>query len=527
MLLVIDNYDSFTYNLVQYLGELGEDVRVVRNDAMTVDEIAALKPSRIVISPGPCTPKEAGVSIETIKRLAGAVPILGVCLGHQSIGEAFGGDVVRAERLMHGKTSQIKHDGRTIFRDLPCPFEATRYHSLIVKRETLPSCLEISAETAEGEIMGLRHRTLPVEGVQFHPESILTRPGKDLLRNFLSRYPPPMIKDAIAKVVDRLDLTEAEAEAAMHEIMEGQATPAQIAAYVTALRMKGEAVDEVTGSARAMRAKAVRIHTTDPVVVDTCGTGGDGGATFNVSTAVAFVVAGAGVTVAKHGNRAVSSRSGSADVLKALGVRLDLPPERAEECVNEIGIGFLFAPLFHGAMKHAVGPRQEIGVRTIFNLLGPLTNPASASIQIVGVYHEALTDLLAKVLMRLGGRHCYVVHGMDGLDEITLADRTRVSEGKAGRLTSYMVEPRDFGLQRVRAKDLEGGDAEENAQITRDILSGREGPRQQLVLVNAPPALVACGKAATFQDGVALARTFVQSGAAMAKLGRLIKWTNR
>ena len=187
MLLVIDNYDSFTYNLVQYLGELGEEVRVVRNDAMTVDEIAALKPSRIVISPGPCTPKEAGVSIETIKRLAGTVPILGVCLGHQSIGEAFGGDVVRAERLMHGKTSQIKHDGRTIFKDLPNPFEATRYHSLIVERETLPSCLEISAETAEGEIMGLRHRTLPVEGVQFHPESILTRSGKDLLRNFLSR----------------------------------------------------------------------------------------------------------------------------------------------------------------------------------------------------------------------------------------------------------------------------------------------------------------------------------------------------
>src|SRR2546422_119883 len=245
-----------------------------------------------------------------------------------------------------------------------------------------------------------------------------------------------MIKDAIAKVVDRLDLTEAEAEAAMQEIMEGQATPAQIAAYVTALRMKGETV-------------------------------------------------------------------------------------------NEIGIGFLFAPSFHGAMKHAVGPRQEIGVRTIFNLLGPLTNPAWASVQIVGVYHEALTDLMASVLMRLGVRHCYVVHGMDGLDEITLTDRTRVSEGKAGRLTSYMVEPRDFGLQRVRVKDLEGRDAEENWRITRDGLSGREGPRQQLVLVNAAPVLIACGKAATLQDGAALARTIIQSGAAMDKLERLIKWTNR
>ena len=186
MVVVIDNYDSFTYNLVQYLGELGQELKVVRNDAMTVDQIAALRPERIVISPGPCTPKEAGISVDTIKRLAGNIPILGVCLGHQSIGEAFGGEVVRAERLMHGKTSMIRHDQRTIFRNLPNPFEATRYHSLIVRRETLPSCLEVSAETAEGEIMGLRHRTLRVEGVQFHPESILTRPGKDLLRNFLS-----------------------------------------------------------------------------------------------------------------------------------------------------------------------------------------------------------------------------------------------------------------------------------------------------------------------------------------------------
>lgn len=336
-----------------------------------------------------------------------------------------------------------------------------------------------------------------------------------------------MIKDAIAKLIDRQHLTETEAEAVMQEIMDGQATPAQIAAYLTALRMKGETADEITGSARAMRAKAVRIRPTDPLVVDTCGTGGDGGTTFNVSTTVAFVVAGAGITVAKHGNRAVSSRSGSADVLKCLGVRIDLPPEQVEECVNEIGIGFLFAPIFHGAMKHAVGPRQEIGVRTIFNLLGPLTNPAGATVQIVGVYEESLTDLMANVLMRLGVRHCYVVHGMDGLDEITLTDRTRVCEGKAGRLTSYVVEPRDFGFQRARLKDLAGGDAEENGRIIRDILAGREGPRQQLVRLNAAPALVACGKAATLQDGAALAQTIIRSGAAMDKLERLIKWTNR
>jgi anthranilate phosphoribosyltransferase len=336
-----------------------------------------------------------------------------------------------------------------------------------------------------------------------------------------------MIKDAIAKLVDRQNLTEAEAEAVMHEIMDGKDSPAQIAAYLTALRMKGETVEEITGSTRAMREKATRIRVNDPMVVDTCGTGGDGAATFNVSTTVAFVVAGAGLTVAKHGNRAVSSRSGSADVLKCLGVRVDLPPERVEECVNEIGIGFLFAPLFHGAMKHAMGPRQEIGVRTIFNLLGPLTNPAGASIQVLGVYDEALTETLAKVLVKLGSRHCYVVHGMDGLDEITVTDRTRVSEGKGGRITNYFIEPRDFGFERARLKDLAGGDAEENARIIRDILGGREGPRQQLVLLNAAPALVACGKAATLLDGVKRAQEAIRSGAAMEKLESLVRWTNR
>ncbi len=337
----------------------------------------------------------------------------------------------------------------------------------------------------------------------------------------------PLIQDAIAELIDRQHLTEAKAEAVMQEIMDGRATPAQIAAYLTALRMKGETADEITGSARAIRTHAVRIRPTDPMIVDTCGTGGDGGATFNVSTTVAFVVAGAGITVAKHGNRAVSSRSGSADVLKCLGARIDLPPEQVEACVNEIGIGFLFAPTFHRAMTQVAGLRQEIGVRTIFNLLGPLTNPAGATVQIVGVYEERLCDVMADVLIRLGVRHCYVVHGLDGLDEITLTDRTRICEGKAGRLTSYVVAPSDFGLSRARPKDLVGGDVEDNARITRDILAGREGPRAQLVQINAAPALVACGKAATLQDGVALAQTIIRSGAAMDKLDRLIQWTNR
>ena len=336
-----------------------------------------------------------------------------------------------------------------------------------------------------------------------------------------------MIKDAIAKLADRADLSEKEAEGVMLEIMDGAATPAQIAAYLMGLRMKGETVDEIAGSARAMRARATRILAADPLVVDTCGTGGDRANTFNISTTAAFVAAGGGLTVAKHGNRSVSSRCGSADVLVALGVRIDLPTARIEECVNEVGIGFLFAPLFHGAMKHCAAPRQEIGVRTLLNVLGPLTNPAGATIQVVGVYDEALTELLAKVLIQLGAHHCFVVHGMDGLDEVTLTDRTRVSEGKAGVVSSYFVDPGDFGLARVRLKEIAGGTAEENAHVTRQILQGQKGSKRDIVCMNAAPAFVACGKAKTLAEGYALAGKSIDSGAAIEKLERLIEFTNK
>ncbi len=336
-----------------------------------------------------------------------------------------------------------------------------------------------------------------------------------------------MIKDAIAKLADRTSLSEKDAEETMLAIMDGQATPAQIAAYLMGLRIKGETVEEIAGSARAMRARATRIRVADPMVIDTCGTGGDRAQTFNISTTAAFVVAGGGLTVAKHGNRSVSSKSGSADVLAALGVKLDLPTQRVEDCVNEVGIGFLFAPLFHGAMKHCAVPRQEMGVRTLLNILGPLTNPAGASIQVLGVYDGNLTEIMAKVLIHLGTQHCFVVHGLDGLDEITLTDRTRVSEGRAGVVSSYFVEPADCGLQRVMMKDLAGGNAEENAQITRDILKGRTGPRRDVVCVNAAPAFVAAGKAKTLQEGCALAHRSLDSGAAMEKLEKLIAFTNQ
>ena len=336
-----------------------------------------------------------------------------------------------------------------------------------------------------------------------------------------------MIKDAIAKLADRSSLTEQEAESVMLEIMEGAATPAQISAYLMGLRLKGETVGEIAGSVRAMRAQAVRIAVGDPLVVDTCGTGGDGAHTFNISTVTALVLAGAGLTVAKHGNRSVSSKSGSADVLSALGVKIDLSPERVADCINEVGIGFLFAPLYHGAMKHCAAPRQEMGIRTMLNLLGPLTNPAGATIQVLGVYESRFTSLLGNVLMHLGSQHCFVVHGMDGLDEITLTAKTQISEAKGGILSNYLLDPEEFGLALVPAKQLAGGTPQENAMITRDILQGRKGPKREIVCLNAAPALLAGRKVATLQEGLHLAGRAIDSGAAAEKLARLIAFTNK
>jgi anthranilate phosphoribosyltransferase len=336
-----------------------------------------------------------------------------------------------------------------------------------------------------------------------------------------------MIKDGIAKLADRLSLTEKEAEQVMNEIMDGAATPSQIAAYLMGLRLKGESVEEIAGSVRAMRDRAVRIAVGDALVVDTCGTGGDGRHTFNISTTTAFVVAGTGLTVAKHGNRSVSSKSGSADVLSALGVKIDLSPDRVADCINEVGIGFLFAPLYHGAMKHCAGPRQEMGIRTMLNVLGPLTNPAGATVQVLGVYEPRLTELLGKVLMHLGSQHCFVVHGMDGLDEITLTDRTLVSEAKGGVLSNYVITPEEFHLARVSPKELAGGSPQENAKTTTDILQGRKGPKRDIVCLNAAPALVAGGKVKTLQEGVHLAARTIDSGAAADKLARLVAFTNK
>jgi anthranilate synthase/phosphoribosyltransferase len=535
LIAVIDNYDSFTYNLVQYLGELGAELEVFRNDQVTVQQIAARNPTHLVISPGPGSPADAGISSDAIRYFRGKIPILGVCLGMQCLYEVFSGRVGRAPSLMHGKASPIHHKGVGILAGVPSPFEAGRYHSLLAL-EPAPAELEVIARAETGEIMAVRHRQYPTCGVQFHPESVLTGMGKRILKNFLAvpamqaaaTVPPKkeefeMLKPFIAQAVKHENLTAAQAEEAMNVIMTGQATPAQIGAYLIALRMKGETVEEITGSARAMRSSAVKVpFTTRPAkLFDTAGTGGDGAHTFNISTAAAFVIAGTGRKVAKHGNRAASSKCGSADVLAALGVDIEMTPERAARAIEQVGIAFLFAAKYHPAMKHAIGPRREIGQRTIFNFLGPLTNPAGADVQVIGVPDPALTETLASVLGGLGAHAAYVVHGHGGLDELTPCGPNRVSSLKDGAVRTFELDPREYGMSHAAPDSLRGGEPAENAALLRSALEGKaSAPVRDSILLNAAAAIAA--DTGDMKSALAEAAQALDSGAALQKLDQLI-----
>jgi anthranilate phosphoribosyltransferase len=337
-----------------------------------------------------------------------------------------------------------------------------------------------------------------------------------------------VIAKAIFKLVEGLNLSEPEMIAAFSEIMEGKATPAQIASFITALRMKGETVDEITGAAKTMREMASRIPVSGTGdLIDTCGTGGDNRNTFNISTTAAFVVSAAGVRVAKHGNRSITSRCGSADVMEELGIKVYLKPEDIGRCIDDIGIGFLFAPNLHGAMKHAFGPRKEIGIRTIFNMLGPLTNPAGANIQILGVYDGRITEMLAKVLNRLGTRRALVVHGLDGLDEITICAETVISELKNGEVSTYRIHPMDYGLPVRELGDIKGSTVKENAEIVLKVLKGEKGPYREIVLINAGAALMAADVVKSLKEGLKRAAHIFDSGLAYKKLQALKDLSNQ
>ncbi|WP_303721399.1 anthranilate phosphoribosyltransferase [Malonomonas rubra] len=349
-----------------------------------------------------------------------------------------------------------------------------------------------------------------------------------------------MIKEAIAKAVERQDLTEAEMIDAMNQIMGGEATPAQVGSFITALRMKGETIDEIVGAAKVMRAHATpikvggvvdldrdEINVDRETILDTCGTGGSGTKSFNISTTVAIAVAACGAKVAKHGNRSISSSCGSADVLEKLGVNLGVSPETVGHCVDEIGVGFLFAPALHGAMKYAIGPRREIGVRTIFNILGPLTNPAGADRQVLGVYKDDLVEPLAKALLSLGCRRGFVVHGSDGMDEITLTGPTLVAAIGGGAVEVQTIEPEQFGFERCKLEELQGGDAEQNAIIVKAILAGEKGPKRDIVVLNGAYAMVAAGLAVGVSEGIEMVQAVLDNGKAQETLDALVRMTNQ
>ena len=537
MILLIDNYDSFTFNLVHFLGDVGGRCEVVRNDKLTVEQALARQPEAIVLSPGPCTPNEAGICLNLIAAAAGKVPILGVCLGHQAIGQAFGGQVVRAPVPMHGKVSQISHTGTDILEGVPSPFSATRYHSLIVDRDHLPDVLVPTAWTAgraaDGDAPPFaadlrravppgehRQRARPPHPGQFPGDRPRLQPARPC---GLTLPVSNDLKPILARLATGATLSAQQAEAAFDIIMSGEATPAQIGGLLMAMRVRGETVEELTGAVRALRTRMTAIEA-PAGAIDVCGTGGDNAGTLNVSSAVTFVVAGCGVPVAKHGNRALSSRTGGADVLGALGVNVDVPLERLPDVLRAAGCAFLFAPRHHPSMRHAGGPRAELGTRTLFNLLGPMANPARVRRQLTGVFSPDWARPMAETLRALGTEAAWIVHGA-GLDELTVAGENHVTELRVGEVRSFTVTPEEAGLERAPVEAIRGGDSALNAASLLALLEGAPGAYRDTVVLNAAAALVVAGRAGDLRHGAALAASAIASGAALVALQTLRRET--
>lgn len=532
MILMIDNYDSFTYNLVQMMRSLGGEIEVVRNDKIDVAGIAALKPQAIVFSPGPGNPDSAGVTLAAVREFAGKMPLLGICLGHQSIAQAFGAKIVSAKTLMHGKTSRLTHDGRGLFAGLAQGMEAMRYHSLAVERESLPDCLEITAEAEDGEIMGLRHKTLDIESLQYHPESVGTPLGVKQLANFIAHVTgkrprlaadPCARKATLAKALDGVAPDEVEAEEYFSAVMAGDVAQSELAAFLTALAKVPPTVGLLAGAARAMRGAGVKIDIGDVPAVDIVGTGGDGSNSFNISTTASFIAAGAGVTIAKHGNVAATSKCGAADVLKALGYDLAKPPQAVERSIRQNGIGFLFARELHPAMRFAAPVRAALGFRTVFNLLGPLTNPAGARRHVIGVYSEKLAPVFAQTLRQLGSERAWIVAGLGGLDEISPDGFTYVSSLSAGDVKTSLLDAGSAYGAAYPLSAIAGGDPKTNAKILTSVLDGSDhGAFRAAACENAAAAILAADLAASYADALALAAESVDSGRALAKLKALL-----
>jgi len=530
MILVIDNYDSFTYNVVQALQRLsGEDVKVVRSKECSIEDLVALNPDRLVVSPGPGTPSEAGISEEAIKYFAGKIPILGVCLGHQAIGEAFGAKIIQAKRICHGVVEEMDLDGRGVFRIIGKKASFTRYHSLVIDESTLSDDFEITARSCDGDIMGIRHKTMMIEGVQFHPESIASQQGDDIFRAFLNyRRENLPVASYLNQIIAGKDLSFEQAQLFMENLTDGTMDNSVMAAILTAIAAKGPASSELAGCADVLCKKKTPLPLEGVGLAEIVGTGGDGKGSFNISSFSALVAASCGQPMAKHGNRAVSSKSGAADFYSAIGIKIDNTPADTAKLIKETGFGFLMAPIYHSAMRFAAPVRKALGIKTIMNVLGPLSNPAGAKYQVLGVYGPELLEPVAHAAKKLGAKRVMVITSKDGFDEISPCEQTYVYQiNDDGKEYKYMIDPAKFGITNVDPEELAGGTGEDNAQLALDILEGKGRPTiKAAVGLNAGAVLYISGKARTLDEGYKMAINAIDSGLVKQKLEEVRRVSN-
>jgi anthranilate synthase/phosphoribosyltransferase len=527
-IIIIDHFDSFTYNLAQMLRSVvADEVRVVRSDAFAVGDFDGADVDGIILSPGPGRPEEYPASIELALRHAGRKPILGVCLGHEIIVAAFGGVIRKARRVMHGKTDEMLLDGRGCFRNIPSPSSFMRYHSLIADPE-LPSCLEACAwSRADGDVMAVRHREYQIEGVQFHPESVGSESGRKVVENFFNyRREPFPTRQTLSRLLAGESIGRDAARAFMLEAAEGNLTDAQTAGFLCAFEAKGATAEEIAGCASVLAEKCVPFVANVPTL-DIVGIGGDNKGSFNLSSMASLVAAACGQAVAKHGGRAVSSFCGSADFFAELGYPLALPPRAAERLLEKTGFAFLFAPVYHSAMKHATTARRQLAVRTLMNLLGPLTNPAKARYQLLGVPDVGLLHPMADAAMLLGTGRVMTIRSEDGMDEISCAAPTRCVLAENGERREFVFDPAEAGVTGRLSDSLKGGTAEDNAAIARRLLDGDEAEGvMDAVCLNAGAGLFVAERAGDIADGFRQAKAAFADGRVKRTLAEIIAAAN-
>lgn len=537
-ILFIDNVDSFTYNLVDQLRNSKHCVTVYRNTIpadVIIEKLSQMQNPILMLSPGPGTPSEAGCMPELLKRLKGQLPIIGICLGHQAIVESYGGSIVPAGDILHGKASLIEHDEQAMFRGLPNPLPVARYHSL--KGENIPNTLTINA-LCNNIVMAVRNDHDRVYGFQFHPESILTTQGVKLLEQTIEwalNPPQPKSQSKPEAIIDKQEyniqpiinklylgqtLTQDESKILFNLIIQGKIEPTVLATAVISMKVRGERPDEIAGAAQALLENADSFDIPDYEFTDIVGTGGDGTNSINISTASAFVAAALGYKVAKHGNRGVSSKSGSSDVLSALGIKLNMPAEASRKALDELGVCFLFAQQYHSGFRHAAPVRQQLKTRTIFNVLGPLINPSRPKRILLGVYHPDLIKPIAETLKMLGYTHAYVVHG-SGMDEVAIHGETQVAEVRNGEIRYFTLMPQDFGLKQYTLKDIEGGTPEMNRDMLIAILQGYGKPAHEAAIAANVAMLMSLFGQSDLKQNAQQAIDMMHSGKAYTLLQQL------